>query len=140
MRVEAHLRDERPVIAEYTYPEALTVVGFFTLLQGILEGAIHPSLATVIEAIRTGTLDFILLKPADAQFLVSTAKFLPWRVTNVIAAGIIFVFAFRQIGTPPSALQLGAAALLFVTSVAILYSLWILTVSAAFSMPPRATK
>ncbi len=108
------------------------MIGWFTLLQAVLEGAINPSLVSVVEHIRKGTLDFVLLKPADAQFLVSTAKFLPWRVTNVFAAGLIFVFAFHRIGTAPSALQLAAAVLLFVTSVVILYSLWILTVSAAF--------
>jgi ABC-2 type transport system permease protein len=29
----------------------------------------------VMDHIRKGTLDFVLLKPADAQFLVSTARF-----------------------------------------------------------------
>ena len=49
----------------------------------ILEGAVSPSLTAVVEHIRKGTLDFVLLKPADAQFLVSTAKFEPWRVVDV---------------------------------------------------------
>ncbi|MGA9521538.1 MAG: ABC-2 family transporter protein [Myxococcaceae bacterium] len=124
--------DQRQEIAGWSFGEALLVIGWFTLLQAVLEGAINPSLVSVVEHIRKGTLDFVLLKPADAQFLVSTAKFLPWRVTNVIAAGAIFVYAFQRIGTAPTALQLGAALLLFITSVAILYSLWILTVSAAF--------
>ena len=55
-------------------PESLVVVGFFTLLHAVLEGAVSPSLTAVVEHIRHGTLDFVLLKPADAQFLVSTAK------------------------------------------------------------------
>ena len=48
------------------------VTGWFILLQGVLDGAINPGLQAVIEHIRKGTLDFVLLKPADAQFLVST--------------------------------------------------------------------
>ena len=55
-------------------------------MQGILEGAINPSLTSVVEHIRKGTLDFVLLKPADAQFLVSTARFHPWRAINVVTA------------------------------------------------------
>ena len=124
--------NQRQELAGWTFGQALLVIGWLTLLQGVLEGAINPSLASVIEHIRKGTLDFVLIKPADAQFLVSTAKFLPWRITNVIAAGIIFAYAFGQIGEAPSLLQLGIAALLFVTSVAILYAMWILTISAAF--------
>ncbi|MBX5483680.1 MAG: ABC-2 family transporter protein [Myxococcaceae bacterium] len=124
--------NQRAEIVGWSRGEALLVVGWFTLLQGVLEGAINPSLITVVEHIRKGTLDFVLLKPADAQFLVSTSKFLPWRVTNVIAALAIFVFSFREMGRAPSVAALATAALLFVTSVLILYSLWIITVSLAF--------
>ena len=122
----------RRAVAGWSFGEALLVVGWFTLLQGILEGAINPSLTSVVEHIRKGTLDFVLLKPADAQFLVSTAKFQPWRATNVVTAGVIFAYAFHLIGRPPAALDLLTAASLLMTSALILYSLWILTVSAAF--------
>lgn len=124
--------DERPVIAGYAYPEALCVVGFFTLLQGILEGAIHPSLATVIEHIRTGTLDFVLLKPADAQFLVSTQRFAPWRAVNVLAGLAIFVYAFWEMGRAPSPGDVALALLMLTLAVLVLYALWILVISAAF--------
>jgi ABC-2 type transport system permease protein len=123
---------ERPVIAGYTYPEALVVVGFFTLLQGVLEGAIHPSLATVIDAIRTGTLDFVLLKPADAQFLVSTQRFSPWRAVNVLAGVGVLVYAFAALGRVPAAAHVALAALMLVLAIVVLYSMWILVVSAAF--------
>lgn len=124
--------DRRESIAGWSEGEALLVVGWFTLLQGVLEGAINPSLTTVVEHIRKGTLDFVLLKPADAQFLVSTSKFLPWRVTSIFAAIAIFVWGFQKIGSPPDWTNIAVAALLFFTSVLLLYSLWILTVSAAF--------
>lgn len=124
--------NQRAEFAGWSRGEALLVVGWFTLLQGVLEGAINPSLTTVVEHIRKGTLDFVLLKPADAQFMVSTARFLPWRVTNVLAAIGIFAYGFKLIGTPPTVSSLLVAALLFVTAVTILYALWIITVSAAF--------
>ena len=55
----------------------------------------------MVEHIRKGTLDFVLLKPADAQFLVSTAKFEPWRVIDLAGALAIFVYAFRLLGRWP---------------------------------------
>jgi len=124
-----HLRD---TIAGWTFAEALLVTGWFTLLEAILEGAINPSLTAVVEHIRKGTLDFVLLKPADAQFLVSTARFEPWRSTNVITALVLWVVGFVRMGRMPSPLGSLAALLLLVTATALLYSLWILTVSAAF--------
>jgi ABC-2 type transport system permease protein len=109
--------DERPRIAGYTFPEALVVLGFFTVLQGVLEGAILPSLGTVVEHVRNGTLDFVLLKPADAQLLAGIA---------------LVVRAFVLLGRSPAATDVLACLLLFSSAVSILYGLWILTVSAAF--------
>ncbi|HSP81821.1 MAG TPA: ABC-2 family transporter protein, partial [Myxococcaceae bacterium] len=122
----------RETIAGWTFGEALLVIGWFTLLQGVLEGAINPSLTAVVEHIRKGTLDFVLLKPVDAQFLVSTARFLPWKVINVLAGLGLFAYGFHLIGRPPSPLGLLASGVLLGTGVLLLYSLWILTVSAAF--------
>jgi ABC-2 type transport system permease protein len=124
--------DLRAEVAGWSFGEALLVIGWFTLLQGVLEGAINPSLTTVVEHIRKGTLDFVLLKPADAQFLVSTTRFLPWRITNLLAAIVIFVWGFHLLGRTPSLGGLLAGAGLFFTSTILLYSLWILTISAAF--------
>ncbi len=122
----------RPAVAGWTFPEALLVVAWFTLLRGLLEGAVQPSLINVVEHIRKGTLDFVLLKPADAQFLVSTARFEPWRALDAFAAVGIAAWSFRALGRVPSAAQLGAALLLTVASAALLYALAILVVSAAF--------
>jgi ABC-2 type transport system permease protein len=122
----------RPEIAGWSLPEALLVTGWFVTLDAIIDGAISPSLTAVVDHIRNGTLDFVLLKPADAQFLVSTARFQPWRVTHLVAAAVIFGYAFAKLGTPPSVGGVLSALLLLVLATAILYSMWILTVAAAF--------
>ena len=86
----------RQTVAGWSFPESLVVVGWFTLLHAVLEGAVSPSLTAVVEHVRRGTLDFVLLKPADAQFLVSTAKLEPWHVVDVVGAMIIFAVAFTS--------------------------------------------
>src|SRR5277367_3039632 len=85
----------RHVIAGWHFGEALLVMGWFTFLQGILEGAINPSLVSVVDHIRKGTLDFVLLKPADAQFLVSTARFAPQRIVDCFGGAAIIAYAFH---------------------------------------------
>src|SRR5258708_7472101 len=124
--------ETRASVAGWSFGDALMVVGWFTFLEGVLEGAINPSLVSVVDHIRKGTLDFVLLKPADAQFLVSTARFQPWRALNVGTSLMIFVWAFRLLGRGPTVHALAVAALTMVAAVAVLYSLWILTVSCAF--------
>lgn len=122
----------RRSVAGWTFPESLVVLAWFTLLRALLEGAINPSLLAVIDHIRKGTLDFVLLKPADAQFLVSTARFEPWRVADATAALGLFVYAFAALGRFPGPVQLLAALLMLVVATLVLYSLWILVISAAF--------
>jgi ABC-2 type transport system permease protein len=122
----------RPAVAGWSLDEALVVMGWFTLMKGILEGAVNPSLTSVVEHIRKGTLDFVLLKPADAQFLVSTAKFEPWRVIDLVAGVALFAVAFHRMGRVPEPAHVLAALALLVCAAFTLYSLWILVVSAAF--------
>jgi ABC-2 type transport system permease protein len=122
----------RPPVAGWTFHEALVVVGCFTVLKAVLDGAVNPSLALVVEQIRAGTLDFVLIKPADAQFLVSTAKFQPWRVVDVLTALAIFAFAFHGLGRAPPPSGVAMAAALLVTASIVLYSMWILVIAMAF--------
>jgi ABC-2 type transport system permease protein len=123
---------DRTHVANWTQPEMLVLMGWFILLEGIIAGAISPSLLSVVEHIRKGTLDFVLLKPADAQFLVSTARFQVSRVANAVVALGVFIYAFRKLGRAPSVLDVATSVLLLGSATVLLYSLWILTVCAAF--------
>ena len=122
----------RDAVAGWSFDEALVVMGWFTLVKGVLEGGVNPSLTQVVEHIRKGTLDFVLLKPADAQFLVSTARFEPWRIVDVVGGLVIFAVAFHRMGRVPSLGALGASVVLLACATVLLYSLWIVVVSAAF--------
>jgi ABC-2 type transport system permease protein len=122
----------RPGIPGWSFGETLLVVACFTTLQAVLDGAINPGLSAVVDHIRQGTLDFILLKPADSQFLVSTARFQLWRVSGLLHAGVVFGVAFYQIGHGPPVSGVFIALALLVIATMLLYSLWILIVSTAF--------
>jgi ABC-2 type transport system permease protein len=119
-------------VAGWSFPEMLVVLGWFVALKGVLEGTLSPSLLQVIDHVRKGTLDFVLLKPADAQLLVSLSKIEPWRVTDLAGAAVIFAIAFHRIGHPPAARHLLLAAVLLCAAVLVLYSIAIVVVSIAF--------
>jgi ABC-2 type transport system permease protein len=126
------LYSARTTVAGWDFPSALVVIGWFTALRGVMEGMINPSLVAVVDKIRTGEFDYVLLKPADAQFLVSTSRMSPWRLVDMLGGVGLVIAAFAMIGRAPSAggvllatAMLGAAAL-------VLYSLWILIVAACF--------
>ena len=122
----------RASVAGWTFPETLLVIGWFIALKGFLEGTIAPSLTNVIEHVRKGTLDFVLLKPVDAQLLVSLSRIEPWRAIDLLGAGAVFLYAFRQIGHSPTLAQVLLACVLLLAALAVLYSIAILVVSIAF--------
>ncbi len=119
-------------IPGWTLGEAMLVTGWFILLQAILEGAISPGLNAVVDHIRKGTLDFLLLKPFDAQFLVSTSRFQVWRVTGFINAAVVLTIGLQRSSHTPSLVEGAMAFVLLLVGIVLLYSLWILIVSSAF--------
>lgn len=126
------LFQQRGTVAGWTWSEALLVVAWFTVLKGVLEGGVEPSLQQLVEHIRKGTLDFVLLKPADAQFLISTARFEIWRSADIVGGFAILGWGLHGVGRLPSAGAVASTVLLLVGAITILYSLWILVVSLAF--------
>ncbi|HVV86619.1 MAG TPA: ABC-2 family transporter protein [Kofleriaceae bacterium] len=126
------LYDQRTTVAGWGFGPALLVIGMFTIMRGVLEGAINPSLLAVVERIRNGSFDYTLLKPADAQFLVSTTRFELWRAVDVTAGLGVLAWGFVEIGHAPAPLDVAAALVLLLGAMAVMYSLWILIVAAAF--------
>ena len=122
----------RTGVAGWGAYEALMVAGFFIALKGFLQGAVQPSLTNVVEHIRKGTLDFLLLKPVDAQFLLSTSKLDLPRAVDVVAGFALVAWALAKSGAEPSVLSVLLALAILACAVAILYALWILVVSLAF--------
>lgn len=127
------LFDQRALIADdWDFASALIVIGWFTVLRGLLEGAINPSLVDVVDRIRTGEFDYVLLKPADTQFLVSTTRFQPWKIVDMIGGLGLVVVAFVKLDRAPEPEHIAVCLVMLLSAALVLYSLWILVVSAAF--------
>jgi ABC-2 type transport system permease protein len=119
-------------IAGWTRGEALLVVGFFVTLSGILDAFVDPNLSAVVQHVRDGTLDFLLLKPVDTQLLVSVHKSAPAKLPHVIAGVVLSGVTAASLPLPPGAGDIAAALLLLVSGTSILHSLWTLVVSLSF--------
>jgi ABC-2 type transport system permease protein len=69
------------------------------------------------------------MKPADAQFLLSTARMLPWRAVNAVTAMAMLIVAFASLGRPPSPAHVALALVAFGASLGTLYALFTLALS-----------
>ena len=82
--------DQAPTLAGWTADEALAVVGFFIIAQGVLEALVDPNLRAVVEHVRQGTFDFVLLKPLDAQLYVSLHCTEPLKLVHcLVGIGVV---------------------------------------------------
>jgi ABC-2 type transport system permease protein len=122
----------RETVAGWDFPSALIVVAYFMALRAMLEGVISPSLVDLVERIRSGSFDYVLLKPIDAQALVSAARCEPWKVFDLVGAIGLGVYAFAVRGHAPHPAELAAGMALFLAGLLAMYSLWILCAATAF--------
>jgi ABC-2 type transport system permease protein len=123
-------RDE---VATWTASDALVVIAFFMALRAILEGMISPSIVSLVEQIRSGAFDYVLLKPVDAQFMVSASRYEPWKIFDLLGAVALVIYAFIQRHQgPPSVSQVVLGLAMLGLGVLAMYSLWIIAAAVAF--------
>jgi ABC-2 type transport system permease protein len=123
---------DRPEVAGWTGGEALLVLGFFLVLEGLLGAFIEPCLREVVEQVRTGTLDFVLLKPVDAQLQVSVQRIAPTRLPQALGGLLVVLGAAAALPTPPGPAEWAAAALLLGAGLVALHGVFTLVISASF--------
>ncbi len=123
---------ERPSLGGWSLDQALLVMAFFIALKGIMEAFIQPNLQQVVEHIRRGTLDLLLVKPADAQLLISLGRVEPASLVQLLGGAALAVVACQRLHLTPQPLHILAALALLGGATCILYSVWLIAVSAAF--------
>ena len=85
------------------------------------------------ELIRTGTLDFALLKPIDTQFVVSLTRVEWSSLANLVVGLLLMAYSLFQVDYVPGPVQVLLYPVYVVCGVVILYSLMIsLAVSAVW--------
>src|SRR6187401_3059793 len=70
--------------------EFFAFLGTTMIINSLVQAFFMPNCEEISELIRTGGLDFALLKPIDTQFLISLAK-IDWSSLANLAAGLILL-------------------------------------------------
>jgi ABC-2 type transport system permease protein len=122
----------RSSVAGWDLPSALIVMAYFIGVHAVIEGIVSPSLVDLVERIRNGAFDYVLLKPVDAQFMVSASRYEPWKIVDLLGAIGLTIYAFHLRGAPPAPADLATGMVLFLAGVLATYSLWLVCAATAF--------
>jgi ABC-2 type transport system permease protein len=122
------------VVAGWDRDQYLFFLGCYYALGGVIEAFFLSNCTGFPEMIRSGDLDFILLRPIDEQFLVTT-RWVDWSsVASVVFGTCVMGFALRDMHWPFDPLRAAAFVVLFVSGVALAYSLLLLLTSTSVWM------
>ncbi len=118
-------------IGGWTFDQALTLLGVYLLIEGVTVVFLVPNLNRVPQYVRKGELDYLLLKPIAARFIVSTRYASVWWVPQLgLALAVILTGMSRQ-GTLTAG-HLGLLTVMLVAAIGILYAVWFALTTTAF--------
>jgi ABC-2 type transport system permease protein len=110
------------MVAGWPEPQYLFFVGCFFALNGLIETFFLENCNDFAELVRTGDLDFLLVKPIDEQFLI-TCRRIDWGTgPNVLMGAAVMGIALWQMGWHFDPLRVLAFLVTFACGTAIAYS------------------
>lgn len=98
----------------------------YMIVNTVMEAFFMPNCANFSELIRTGNLDFALLKPIDTQFLISFEKVDLGALCHLLLPLSLLGYALHQLGWPVDAVRVATYFGLVALGIAFFYSLMIM--------------
>ncbi|HCS55306.1 ABC-2 family transporter protein [Rubinisphaera sp.] len=84
-------------IADWNRAEYFGFMATGMLINAIIESLFMPNCANFSELIRTGNLDFVLLKPIDTQFLISIEKINLAMMNQILLSGALLAYSLANL-------------------------------------------
>ena len=116
----------------WSYWEVVVLLGVFNTLTGVIEALLRPGVGRLAEDVRSGELDFALIKPVDAQLFISFRRIDVWRLADVVLGLALVTFALVRLGRTPSPAEVIGFAIVLAAAVAVVYAIWLALMSLAF--------
>jgi ABC-2 type transport system permease protein len=112
----------KSVIGGWTFNEALVVIGLYFLAYSFIDIAVRPNIDAIVEHIRTGSMDFVLVKPMASQVHATLREYRFQKVSSVIVGLVILIYALVQVGATPDIGQMLLFVLLCAGGCVLLYA------------------
>ena len=101
-------------------------------MGGIIQALLQPNVQKIIEMVRLGTLDFVLTKPVNSQFLASLRYSQLFSAVDVLSGAAIVAVALARMRYAPAGPALLKFVVMFGMAVLIVYSIWMVMATLSF--------
>lgn len=108
-------------IAGWNYNEVLVVMGLFFMMNGLRQLILEPNLSRLSEYVKMGTLDYILTKPVNSQFLISLRYIGVFNWSDPLLGLGLIIYGLSQAQRTPTLGHIGLFVLMITAAMFILY-------------------
>ncbi len=112
--------------------DLLVLVGIHFFIAGLIGIVMRPSMEALMEGIRLGTFDFLLIKPADSQLLASAQVVAPQATTDVVVGVGVIAYGMTRLGVSLGPLDVALFLVMLLAGLVIVYSFLLLLATCAF--------
>jgi ABC-2 type transport system permease protein len=119
-------------IAGWSKYQVLFLLGTHFLITTAFDAFFFENCLLLSDQVRTGGLDFVLLKPVDAQFLLSIRK-VDFVSLGQLPAGVLMIgYSLAELGIPITWIAAGRYLVLVVCGVLLFYSIMFILATTSF--------
>lgn len=124
--------DHRPDVGGWTPWSLAMLVGCHMIVNGLFGAVMVPALFTAMEDIRTGALDYLLLRPVNSLVSCLVSDFYPWSLLESVVGVGVLVVAASAAHVSPGPLDVAMFVLVLGSGIMALYALAVMILSLAF--------
>jgi len=120
------------VVAGWNEAEYLFFVGCYVTLEGFIETLFLENCLGLAELVRTGELDFYLLKPIDEQFLITCKSIDLSTMPNILMGMGLMAMSLHDLGWPVEPVRVTLFVVNFLAGLVLAYSCLLMLASTSF--------
>ena len=97
-------------VAGWDLDSMIILTGTFSLVLGLLDGLFQTNMSRLSEQVNRGELDYVLIKPIDSQFYVSTRYLNLNEIPTVLISVVTIAAGMARLGLQPSVAEISICA------------------------------
>lgn len=112
--------------------EVIVLLGVFRIMVGLIGMVIGPNMRATMEDVRSGGLDYVLVKPISAQFYASFRNWVFFRGLDAVTGLILIIVGCSLLSAKVSLATLGLFIVTLSAGAVIIYSFWLILATTTF--------